>query len=299
MSKPKILVVDDEPVNLEIVSEVLTDLDCSLQTAASGQAALDRLAAEDFDLVLLDRMMPGMDGMAVLRAMKADERLRRLPVIMQTAAAAPEQVREGLAAGAFYYLTKPFDTDTLLSIVRAALQDRAWRMDLVARIGAHQIALQNLDRAEFSIRTLEEAAAISATISLLATASAGLAMGLSELLVNAIEHGNLGIDYAEKGRLKESGTWPEEVERRLALPEHRDKRVRLVIERERTRLHFRIHDEGVGFDWAPFLELDAERAQALNGRGIALARRFGFAGLEYEGCGNTVHAWIEDKERRG
>jgi len=297
MSKPKILVVDDEPMNLEIVSEVLMDLDCTLHTVTSGKAALERLATEDFDLVVLDRMMPVMDGMAVLRRMKADERMRRLPVIMQTAAAAPEQVREGLAAGAYYYLTKPFDTDTLLAIVRAALQDRAWRLDLVSRISEHQVALQNLDRAEFSIRSLEEAAALSATISLLSSASTGLAMGLSELLVNGIEHGNLGIDYAEKGRLKESGTWAEEIERRLALPEHRDKRVRLVIEREDQRLHFRIHDEGVGFDWEPFLELDAERAQAPNGRGIALARRLGFAGLEYEGCGNTVHAWIENKER--
>ncbi|MCB1917743.1 MAG: response regulator, partial [Rhodocyclaceae bacterium] len=120
-----ILVVDDEPFNREILAEVLDDPAYRISVAEDGGQAWDRLTAdgESFDLVLLDRMMPGMDGLEVLRRMKDTPRLRDLPVIMQTAAASPDQVREGIAAGAYYYLTKPFELETLLTIVRAALDD--------------------------------------------------------------------------------------------------------------------------------------------------------------------------------
>ncbi|HQX07983.1 MAG TPA: response regulator, partial [Zoogloea sp.] len=97
MSKARILVVDDEPFNLDIVAEYLDEMDFDLVMVESGEAAWDALCdtAQMFDLVLLDRMMPGMDGIMLLKRMKADERLATIPVIMQTAATSPEQIREG------------------------------------------------------------------------------------------------------------------------------------------------------------------------------------------------------------
>ena len=120
MSVAKILVVDDEPFNLDIVAEYLDGMDFELVMVESGEAAWAALAQPDsvFDLVLLDRMMPGMDGIQVLARMKADQRLQSIPVIMQTAATSPEQIREGLAAGAFNYLTKPFEGEALQTIMR-------------------------------------------------------------------------------------------------------------------------------------------------------------------------------------
>jgi CheY-like chemotaxis protein/anti-sigma regulatory factor (Ser/Thr protein kinase) len=294
MSKARILVVDDEPFNLDIVSEYLDEMDFDLLLADSGEFAWQALCKPDsqFDLILLDRMMPGLDGITLLKRIKADERLRGIPVIMQTAATSPEQVREGLAAGAFYYLTKPFEGEALQTIIRTALDDLRVRRELNANLADHARAMGMLSSAEFFIQTLDEAHKLASFAAMLGPQPDVLAMGLSELLVNGIEHGNLGIDFAEKSRLREADCWETEVERRLILPENRDKRVRLRVRREDARWCFEIHDDGVGFDWRRFLEFDPERAFAPNGRGIALSKQISFASLTYLPPGNEVVATV-------
>src|ERR1700755_3136560 len=101
-------------------------------------------------------MMPGLDGREVLRRMKAEPRLSHTPVVMQTAAAAPDEVCEGLTAGAHYYLTKPYAPSTLRTIVRAALDHARDRRELESRASGVSEALQLLERATFSAATLEE-----------------------------------------------------------------------------------------------------------------------------------------------
>jgi DNA-binding response OmpR family regulator len=290
MSATSILVVDDEPLNLEIISEFLSEGGFDMSMAASGEAAWRMLDAEPdrFDLVILDRMMPGLDGLGLLRRMKADERIRHVPVIMQTAAGSGVEVREGLEAGAYYYLVKPFAPETLLVIVRAALSDRwRWR-DVTQQMATQAVAIGLMTRAEFDVASLEEAAALAG---LLAAASADpetVALGLSELIINGIEHGNLGIDFSTKATLVREGRWATEVERRLMLPEHAAKRVRIVAERDDGAWQVRITDEGAGFDWQPYVELNPDRAFEPTGRGIALSRRLAFGELCYHGCGNCV-----------
>ena len=299
MSKVSILVVDDEPFNLDIVAEYLDEMDFDLVMVESGEAAWVELSRSDssFDLVLLDRMMPGMDGIMLLKKIKADDRLRSIPVIMQTAATSPEQVREGLAAGAFYYLTKPFEGEALQTIIRSALDDMRVRRELKASLADHEHALACLTEGSFSIRTLEEARALASFIALLGAQPETLAMGLSELLVNGVEHGNLGIDFAEKSRLREADRWEAEVARRLALDENRGKSVRLRVRGDDSRWTFEIHDDGPGFDWRRFLDFDPERAFAPNGRGIALSRQLSFASLTYLPPGNQVVVTVAKPER--
>lgn len=290
MSMAKILVVDDEPFNLDIVAEYLDEMDFELVMVESGEAAWAELEQPDstFDLVLLDRMMPGMDGIQVLTRMKADPRLHSIPVIMQTAATSPEQIREGLAAGAFYYLTKPFEGEALQTIIRSALDDMRTRRELNANLADHAVALGFLGEGEFVIRTLDEAHKLASFVALLGPQPETLAMGLSELLVNGIEHGNLGIDFAEKSRLREADRWEDEVDRRLALPENQKRVVRLRVLRDEDRWVFEISDDGPGFDWRRFLDFDRERAFAPNGRGIALSRQLSFSSLTYIPPGNVV-----------
>ncbi|MFT3735989.1 MAG: response regulator [Rhodocyclaceae bacterium] len=285
-----LLVVDDEPLNLEIIQEYLDGEPFELTLAESGDAAWKILDAspESFSAVLLDRMMPGMSGIDLLRKIKADPRLEHLPVIMQTAAAAPEQVAEGLNAGAYYYLIKPFERATLLSIILAALDDVSRWSDLRQRVTSNVLALQRIDTADFSFRTLHEAEALAGLISQLAAEPDSALMGLAEILVNGVEHGNLGIDFAEKSRLKLEDGWAAEVERRLELPENTDKRVRISVRREEDHWAIVVQDEGPGFDWQSFIELAPERAFAPNGRGIVMARKLAFLSVEYQGSGNTV-----------
>jgi CheY-like chemotaxis protein len=291
---PRLLVVDDEKFNLEIISEFLAGTGYDLTMVESAEAAWDLLVAPDasFDLIVLDRMMPGMDGIELLRRVKADARHSGVPVIMQTAAAAPEQVRQGLEAGAYYYLTKPFAPESLLVIVRSALESVTERRALSQRVSGQADVLRLASRGEFLLRTLQEAQDVAVLCARLCPEPDVAGIGLSELMVNAIEHGNLGIRYEEKSRLKREDIWEREVERRAALPENWSKRVTVSFQRERTELVFTIRDCGPGFDWKCYLELDPARAFDPNGRGIALARHISFARLEYRGCGNEVEAAV-------
>jgi Histidine kinase-like ATPase domain len=199
-----------------------------------------------------------------------------------------------LQAGAYYYLTKPYERDSLLSIVRAALSDAATRADLQNRLREHENALQLMLEGQFELKTVDEAARLASFLAQATPCPGSAILGLSELLINSVEHGNLGITYSEKGELKRLDLWQQEVARRSALDENRDKRVRVQLSRERGKLRLRISDEGQGFDWRKYLDFDPERAFDPNGRGIALARLGSFDSLDYEGCGNVVVATLVD-----
>lgn len=295
MGMPRLLVVDDEPFNLEIIAEYFDGQGYELDTAAHGEEAWTRLlsGSPGYDAIILDRMMPVLDGMALLRRVKADPRFAQIPVIMQTAAGEPEQVREGLAAGAHYYLVKPYERESLLSIVRGALDDSAFRRQLQKRLSRYGDALKMLESAEFSFRSIAEAETLAAFVADGCPHPDSAVLGISELLVNAVEHGNLGITYAEKARLKREGRWLEEAERRLLLPENAAKRVRLSMRRNAETTTIRISDEGPGFDWRNYIDFDPARAFDPNGRGIALARMASFESIRYEGSGNTVVAELK------
>jgi len=298
MGITRILAVDDEALNLEILGEYFDgESDFLLSTASSGEEAWNRLQSPDqhFDIILLDRMMPGLDGIGLLRRIKATPQLADIPVILQTAAGLPEQIREGMEAGAYYYLTKPYLGDSLLAIVHAARSDYVARQSLRRQLHEHIGALQFMTQAEFSIQTLDEASRLAAFIARACPNPEGAVLGISELLVNGIEHGNLGLGYADKTRLKLNDEWHAEVDRLAALPENAGKRVRLAFCRDSAGIQLRIGDDGQGFAWQDYLELSPERACDPNGRGIALARMMSFSHLRYEGCGNTVVATLSFK----
>ncbi len=294
-NKTRILAVDDEALNLEILLEYFAD-ECalSLDTADGGEAAWALLQnpENDYKAILLDRMMPGLDGIGLLKRIKGDARLAGIPVIMQTAANSAAQIREGLEAGAYYYLTKPYRRDNLLAIVQAALIDAEARDALRLQLHSHINSLQFLKQAEFSIRTVDEASQLASFIARACPNAEMVVMGISELLINAVEHGNLGLSYAEKSSLKRDDCWRPEIDRRAALPSNIEKEVKLQFQRDERSITLRVIDQGNGFDWQSFLEIDPERAFDPNGRGIALARLLSFSTLIYEGGGNTAVATI-------
>lgn len=115
--QPKILLVDDTPANLTVLGEALED-EYSVFVATDGATALEIAATEQPDLILLDIMMPGMDGYEVCRRLKEDEGTSRIPVIFITAMAGEEAETRGLEMGAVDYITKPFR----IAIVRARVR---------------------------------------------------------------------------------------------------------------------------------------------------------------------------------
>jgi len=238
--------------------------------------------------VLLDRTMPRMDGMQLLGKMKDDEELRMVPVILQTALAHRDQILEGIRAGAYYYLTKPYDVDMLLSVVRTAIADYQGYRDLQTRVKKELDSLRLMQNGLFAFQTVEQARDLGAMLANTCPDPAATVIGLTELLINAVEHGNLGITYEDKSKLYASGGWSDEVQRRLKLPENADKYAEVAFEREEQAIRFVIRDQGTGFDWRSYLQVDPLRAFDTHGRGIAMANRLSFSHIEYRGRGNEV-----------
>ena len=109
--KIELLVVDDEEFNRDILEEQLVEAGYAVTLAEDGEAAWEILNSgnHNFSAVLLDRMMPRLDGMGLLKRIKSVSRFEHIPVIFQTALDNPSDIVEGMNAGAFYYLTKPVD----------------------------------------------------------------------------------------------------------------------------------------------------------------------------------------------
>jgi class 3 adenylate cyclase/CheY-like chemotaxis protein len=119
---PRILVVDDNPTNLEVLRVRLNSQGYEVVTAVDGEDALVRARELDPDLVLLDVMMPKLDGISVLKELKRDATLRFIPVILVTAKADTRDIVNGLEAGGDDYLTKPFEQAALVARVRSLLR---------------------------------------------------------------------------------------------------------------------------------------------------------------------------------
>jgi DNA-binding NarL/FixJ family response regulator len=117
----RILIVDDEPLNVDYLEQELEGRGFEIESAANGLQALERVAASPPDLVLLDVMMPGMDGISVLRILKGDPETRLMPVVVMTALNAVEDRVRGIEAGADDFLSKPVDDRELLARINTAL----------------------------------------------------------------------------------------------------------------------------------------------------------------------------------
>jgi len=115
----KILIVDDEPFNLDLLEQELADYDYVIERAADGVEALEKTASFKPDVILLDYMMPRMNGLEVVKQLRASLEHKAIPVILLTAKATQEDKVAGLDAGADDYVTKPFDSVELLARVRA------------------------------------------------------------------------------------------------------------------------------------------------------------------------------------
>ena len=125
MAKERVLVVDDEEDILELVRFHLTREGYQLTLAATGEDALKKAKHETFDLIVLDLMLPGLDGLEVAKALKADARTKGVPIVMLTAKGEDADVVSGLEIGADDYITKPFSPRVLTARVKAVLRRRS------------------------------------------------------------------------------------------------------------------------------------------------------------------------------
>lgn len=159
---PLILAVDDEPDTLDTLAAQLSGAGYAVATADTGPAALDKVRALLPDLVLLDNALPGLTGVEVVRAIKADASLPFTPVIMVTGRAEPRSIVEGLDAGADDYLGKPVDAAALMARVRAMLRLKG--LHDTAQRQARALERQAEELAKWSARLEERVVEQVATI---------------------------------------------------------------------------------------------------------------------------------------
>jgi sigma-B regulation protein RsbU (phosphoserine phosphatase) len=291
----RVLIVDDNALDRTLLQAHLSSNGSELDFANDGVEAMSMLEQQPltYDVVLLDRSMPRMNGIEVLTRIKSTPHLRMLPVILQTALTDRPEIVEGIRAGAYYYLTKPYDGQTLSAVVGTAVRDFAEYKELQQRVRLGVECLTLIEHATLRIQTVDQARDTAAVLVNACPDPVSAVIGLTELLVNAVEHGNLGITYEDKTALNSAGTWDQEVRRRLALPENANKRVELNVDRTADELRFTIRDEGPGFSWENYVEVDTRRAFDNHGRGIAIARAMSFDRVEYRGTGNEVVATVK------
>jgi two-component system, OmpR family, alkaline phosphatase synthesis response regulator PhoP len=142
MSKERILIVDDEEDILDLVGYHLAREGYQVITALSGEEALRKARHETFDLIVLDLMLPGLDGFDVAKALKADAKTKSIPIVMLTAKGEDADVVTGLELGADDYVTKPFSPRVLSARIKTVLRRRwAEPVDDNVRIRIHAIEI--------------------------------------------------------------------------------------------------------------------------------------------------------------
>ena len=285
----KVLAVDDDEINLEILVKNLNDNGYEAIACSDGQEAWDLLQKDPHvaDILLLDKMMPKMDGMELLSLIQKHEIIKNIPVILQTGDVGVKEMKEGLAAGAYYYLCKPFDPSVMISLVNAAARDFVQRNSSHKASKQEKILIDFLHEGIFRIKNINDAIQISKALSQTARFPDRINTALLELTANAIEHGNLGIGYESKGLLISENRLDNEIEKLANDPANIDKFVEIEMKQQDNFIEVTITDQGDGFDWVKFLQFEPIRLTEPNGRGIAASKLMG-VDIDYIAPGNKV-----------
>ena len=149
-----------------------------------------------------------------------------------------------------------------------------------------------MERQRFYYKSINEINSLAIMLANTCPRSNKVTIGLTELMINAVEHGNLNISYDEKSMLIIDNSWEDEVTRRMSLAINKNKQVLIEILRNDHEITFTIADQGHGFDWQYYLATSKKRIMDNHGRGIALANLLSFDHINYLESGNKVCATV-------
>lgn len=268
-----ILVADDEVINLDILSHSLEKNGYNVVCCQNGVEALAELDNQPdfFDIVLLDRMMPELDGIELLLKIKKDTRLKDIPVIMQSAKSLAEEVQEGLNSGAVEYLTKPYNTKDLLSAL-----DIVGSEEKSANTTNVEPALDVID---FEICDPDDIMLTSLYISVLYPESEKIQSELTELIRISIEHGNLSIPIPLRDkllRMHKEKEYNNEVANRLTNAIYIKNKTAINLTKFSNQIILKIKNDGVIVNWKTFFEVESN-----DGDNILIFRNDIFDVMEY------------------
>ena len=285
-----VLVIDDDPVVHKLLEHAFKEDDYEVASCMNAEEAQDYLADhKEVQAIILDWEMPGMTGLEFLKHIKQIDKYKEIPVIMLTGRNKREEIKMGIDAGAYYYVTKPFAKEILLSVLRSAIAEYQVIKQLEEQVAEAKNPFANLYKGTFRIKTIQDAQKLSVLIAN-ATPAPQENLMICELFNNAIEHGNLNISYDEKSELIDRNELRSEIERRLEDVRYKDREARVDFKRMDTALKVTIEDMGDGFDYNKYLTFDENRVFDNHGRGIAMANTL--LNIKYFGKGNKVSVTI-------
>lgn len=274
----RILVIDDDQFYNKVLATTLEKEGHKVFSVYDGREGWNLLESNPniVDIVFLDQEMPCMDGISCLKNIKQHPDLKHLPVLMLSGIGNNALIKQGLEAGADQFLRKPINHDVLVAILDKTLKEYKFKNSLSNELSEMRHGLKLINEIRMDIRSLDDARETAPIISFVFPNPERVLNGIFELLVNGIEHGNLGVSYEEKSQLLKDGLWENEINRRLALPCNVKKVVQVHLCRSEHNLEMIVRDGGDGFEVEKYLEFDPKRAFDLHGRGIAMSRMQSF-----------------------
>lgn len=296
-AKPKkVFIVEDDRSSLLFIEQQLEALGYETASASDGETACEMLerSPEIADVIVLDRTLPGIDGIDVSKRLQGNEKLNAKPIVMVTGCDTPEQIKEGMDSGVFYYLIKPLDISVLQSVLNAAMRRAEENYALLRTFNDQNVGISCLQSAKFQFKTIPEARSIAAILSQCFKNPNQVLVGISELLMNAVEHGNLEIGHEKKSELLHEGLLETEIEQRLQQDEYKDRFVEASLSKRDEGTYVIVTDMGPGFDPKRFMSIDPAKSGAKNGRGIAQARIVSFDKLGYNEKGNRAIGFVSN-----
>lgn len=297
--KAAVLLVDDDRSALLAMEGQLEALGYEVVTAVNGAEAFAFLREDPAiaDVVMTDRMMPVLDGLALTRRLKREAATKHIPIVVLTGASDPADVSAGIEAGAFYYLTKPSSEDLVASVLASAMQEVGRQNKLRADLRGHQTAFRNMEVVRFRLDRPEDVDPVVSMLASMQDAPDRTIQGIYELVQNAIEHGVLRFGFETKAALLAEGRWNEALAERARDPAYAGGWVEATQIRRPDGIYLNVKDSGPGFNWRPYLRTDPSRSGALCGRGIARAANFAFDRLYYDQNGNQAVAFTASTPR--
>lgn len=284
----KILAVDDSDFDRRLVTSILETARYDVVSVSGGEQALQKLAEEEFDLLVTDLNMPDLDGLALIQ--KVQKLHTDLPTIIVTAYGSEATAMRALQAGAYSYVPKYHLSDELVTTVAAVLKttDRQRQEDeLLCSVAKHAITLtlpNDRSRIAPTIDYLQKL--MDAMGNFGGSHAMHLQVALDEALSNAIIHGNLEVSSTLRER--DDTSYDDLIAERAQTQPYSDRRVTVDVSLDSEAAVFVIRDEGPGFDISSLPDPhDPENLLRSSGRGITLMHAF-LDDVSYNDCGNEV-----------
>jgi CheY-like chemotaxis protein len=300
---PKLLLIDDGSSNIDLLSQILHEQGYELQRTHQAQEAFELLNRDpdEYSAVISAFEASHQAGFNLVDQLKKSQTLCTLPIIMQTESPQGDALQKfdrETVPGVQYYLTTPLDKRFVINVVNTAIESQKRRHHIQSILSPENHLLRSMSVVRFNFSNLEDCQNISNLVAGAFPSPKTAVLGISELMINAIEHGNLGITYEEKTLLSNPREWTDEIEKRLLLAENKNKYATLDFRLNSEKVWVTITDQGEGFNHEQYQNFDLSRYLDCHGRGIAVARSIGFDDVEYLNDGRTVIGTVYFKPER-